>query len=165
MEQILLLYEEDYKKIKEVLQQLKDECKSDLTFLADQSGQVISYIGTFPNIDLPTLASLTAGTISANVRIGELLGGEKFISLVTEGHKLNLQVNLIRERFILAVIFDKSTPLGLIRLKMSKSGRLLDQIFAEILEKINEDKKTFGELESPFPEITEDDIDKLFGDD
>ncbi len=164
MEEILLLYEEDYKKIKDVISRLKDECKSDLVFLADQSGQIISYIGEIPNVDLPTLSSLTAGIIAASVRVGELIGGEKFFSISSEGKQISFQINLIRERFILGVIFDKSTTIGLIRLKMTKAGKALETIFESILNKIDKDKANFGELESPFPEITEDDIDKLFGD-
>ncbi len=164
MEEILLLYEEDYKRIKDVISRLKEECKSDLVFLADQSGQIISSIGGIAGVDLPTLSSLTAGIIAASVRVGELIGGEKFFSITSEGNHISFQINLIRERFILGVIFDKSTTIGLIRLKMAKAGRYLEEIFEAILNKIDKDKASFGELESPFPEITEDDIDKLFGD-
>jgi len=163
--QQLLLYEKDFKNINEVITKLIEETKSTLVFLADQSGQVISSIGNVPNIDLPTLASLTAGSMAASVRVGEMLGGETFYNLTNEGKDISLQISLIKERFILGVIFDKTTTLGLIRLKMSKASKKLEVIFDSILDKISKDKKHLGELESPFPEITEDDIDKLFGDD
>lgn len=62
------------------------------------------------------------------------------------------------------VVFDTRTTLGLIRLKMTKAVKQLEEIFDGIIDKIEKEKQTFGGMESPFPEITEEDIDKLFGD-
>ena len=164
MDQILLLYENDYKSIKTDLNELKEACRARLIFMADQSGQVISSVGEITNLDLPTLTSLTAGAFAANLRVGEILGGEKFITLTSEGGMASLQLSLVRDRFILGVVFDTRTTLGLIRLKMTKAVKQLEEIFDGIIDKIEKEKQTFGGMESPFPEITEEDIDKLFGD-
>ena len=162
MDQILLLYENDYKSIKTVLNELKEACRARLIFMADQSGQVISSVGEITNLDLPTLTSLTAEPSRPTFGSGDPRG--KFITLTSEGGMASLQLSLVRDRFILGVVFDTRTTLGLIRLKMTKAVKQLEEIFDGIIDKIEKEKQTFGGMESPFPEITEEDIDKLFGD-
>ena len=59
----------------------------------------------------------------------------------------------------MVVIFDERSSLGLVRLRAKKAGDDLTTIFDELLRKV--DSKT-EEGVSPFAEITDDDIDKLF---
>ena len=62
-------------------------------------------------------------------------------------------------RVILVVIFDSKTSLGLVRLRVKKATEQLNGIF-EILMKKAEDPSR----QTPFAEITDDDIDNLFND-
>ena len=59
------------------------------------------------------------------------------------------------------VIFDERSSLGLVRLRVKKSGVELEKVFAEIDEKSGMDPSGLG-VDSPFAEITDDDIENLF---
>ena len=62
---------------------------------------------------------------------------------------------------ILVVIFDQRSSLGLVRLRVKKASDELGDIFQD-LEKKAEEMESSGDFQSPFAEITDDDIDNLF---
>ncbi len=62
---------------------------------------------------------------------------------------------------ILVVIFDNRSSLGLVRLRVKKSSDELGTIFYDLAKKAEEMEKG-GNSQSPFAEITDDDIDNLF---
>jgi len=105
---------------------------------------------------------LTAGNIAATGGIARLLGEKEFTILFHEGEKDNIHISLIGQRVILVVIFDKRSSLGLVRLRVKKASEALVTIFNDITSK-SEHEKTEGRLdESPFAEISDEDIDNLF---
>ena len=66
---------------------------------------------------------------------------------------------MVGNRVILVVIFDNKTSLGLVRLRVKKASESLNQIFEALLAKVQDPNH-----ETPFAEITDDDIDNLFND-
>ena len=62
-------------------------------------------------------------------------------------------------RVILVVIFDAKSSLGLVRLRVRKATEELTHIFDLLLKKVQEPG-----ADSPFAEITDEDIDNLFND-
>jgi len=82
--------------------------------------------------------------------------------LFHEGEKENIHLSVVAERVILVVIFDQRSSLGLVRLRVRKSGEVLTQIFTSILNKSKQELQE-KESRSPFSAITEADIDRLFG--
>ena len=64
---------------------------------------------------------------------------------------------------ILVVIFDQRSSLGLVRLRVKKSTEALGVIFDQLLQKVETGKGSGKSGDSPFAEITDEDIDKLFG--
>ena len=60
---------------------------------------------------------------------------------------------------ILVVIFDSKSSLGLVRLRVRKASDELNRIFEALLSKVHEPGS-----DSPFAEITDEDIDNLFND-
>ncbi|MGH7275124.1 MAG: roadblock/LC7 domain-containing protein, partial [Nitrospiria bacterium] len=60
-------------------------------------------------------------------------------------------------------VFDQRSSLGLVRLRVKKSVEAFTQIFDRILKKIEIESGKKVEIKSPFAEITEEDIEKLFG--
>ena len=158
----LVMYEEEFRKIDEELQKLHQQTNAMVVFLVDKNGQLIASAGETRDIDTTSLASLTAGNIAATGGIARLLGEKEFTILFHEGEKDNIHISLIGQRVILVVIFDKRTSLGLVRLRVKKSSETLVAIFDEITNKA-EHERTEGRLdESPFAEISDEDIDNLF---
>jgi hypothetical protein len=69
----------------------------------------------------------------------------------------------VARRVILVVIFDDRASLGLVRLRVRRATAELEAVFEEIAAKIESEKLApASELEAPFSEITDDDIDRLF---
>jgi predicted regulator of Ras-like GTPase activity (Roadblock/LC7/MglB family) len=158
----LIMYEEEFRKIDEELQKLHQQTNAMVVFLVDKNGQLIASAGETRDIDTTSLASLTAGNIAATGGIARLLGEKEFTILFHEGEKDNIHISLIGQRVILVVIFDKRSSLGLVRLRVKKSSEALVSIFDEITSK-SEHEKTEGKLDdSPFAEISDEDIDNLF---
>jgi len=58
---------------------------------------------------------------------------------------------------VLVVIFDASSSLGLVRLRVKRAGDDLAKIFEALAV-----KQSAPGAQSPFAEITDDDIDNLF---
>ena len=158
----LVMYEEEFQKIDEELKRLFQQANAKVVFLVDKNGQLIASAGETQEIDTTSLASLTAGNIAATGGIARLLGEKEFTILFHEGEKDNIHISLIGQRVILVVIFDKRSSLGLVRLRVKKASEALVKIFSEITSK-SDKEKTEGRLdESPFAEISDEDIDNLF---
>jgi predicted regulator of Ras-like GTPase activity (Roadblock/LC7/MglB family) len=155
----LILYEEEFHKINDVLTKLYSETNAKVIFLVDRNGQLIANTGETENLDTTSLASLTAGNIAATGSMAKLLGEKEFTIIFHEGYRDNIYISIVGRRVIMVVIFDERSSLGLVRLRAKKSGDDLTKIFDDLLNKV--DSKT-EEGVSPFAEITDDDIDKLF---
>ncbi|MEW6068339.1 MAG: roadblock/LC7 domain-containing protein [Nitrospirota bacterium] len=158
----LVMYEEEFHKIDAELQKLYQQSNSKVVFLVDKNGQLIASAGETREIDTTSLASLTAGNIAATGGIARLLGEKEFSVLFHEGEKDNIHISLIGQRVILVVIFDQRSSLGLVRLRVKKTAEILCKIFDEISHKAEKEKAEGKLEESPFAEISDEDIDKLF---
>jgi predicted regulator of Ras-like GTPase activity (Roadblock/LC7/MglB family) len=156
------MYDEEFSRIDAELQTLKKQANANVVFLVDKNGQLIAAAGETQNVDTTSLASLTAGNIAATGGIAKLLGEKEFTILFHEGEKDNIHISLVGQRVILVVIFDKRSSIGLVRLRVKKATENLVKIFNEIASKVEKEKEEGKIDESPFSEITDDDIENLF---
>ncbi len=159
-----VMYDEEYQRIKTVATRLREDANAKIVFLVDKNGQQIAACGDLGSIDTTSLASLTAGNVAATDGLAKLIGEKEFSILFHEGEKDNLHISIVGKRGILVVIFDSRSTLGLVRLRVKKTSAELERIFDVIEEKAKHQFEGEKEYESPFAEITENDIDKLFGD-
>jgi predicted regulator of Ras-like GTPase activity (Roadblock/LC7/MglB family) len=161
----LVLYEEEFKKLNDIVTRLKVDANAKFVFLVDKNGQQIASHGDSNlTIDTTSLASLTAGNVAATDGLAKLLGEKEFSILFHEGERDNLHISVVSNRVILVVIFDERSSLGLVRLRVKKASNALEDIFNNIVKKTRE-RESVGEeggFESPFAEITDEDIDNLF---
>jgi predicted regulator of Ras-like GTPase activity (Roadblock/LC7/MglB family) len=158
----LVMYEEEFRRIDNELQRLYVQTNAKVVFLVDKNGQLVASAGETHDIDTTSLASLTAGNIAATGGIARLLGEKEFTILFHEGEKDNIHISLIGQRIILVVIFDKRSSLGLVRLRVKKASESLVKIFDDIGSKSEKERTEGGLEESPFAEISDEDIDNLF---
>lgn len=158
----LVMYEEEFRKIDDELQSLKKQANASVVFLVDKNGQLIASAGDTQDVDTTSLASLTAGNIAATGGMAKLLGEEEFTILFHEGAKDNINISLVGNRVILAVIFDSRSSIGLVRLRVKKTTEVLAKIFEDIAGKAERDRTEGRGEDSPFTEISDDDIDSLF---
>ncbi len=159
----MIMYEEEYQRIKAIIAKLRGESNAKLVFLVDKNGQQIAAQGELENLDATSLASLTAGNVAATDGLARLIGEKEFSILFHEGERDNIHISIVAQRVILVVIFDNRSSLGLVRLRVKKSSVELTEVFDKILNKISSEKAVgVLDIESPFSEITDDDIDNLF---
>ena len=109
-------------------------------------------------LDITSLASLTAGSISATGGLARVLGEKgDFSASYNEGDKDNLYMIIVAARVILVVTFNNETSsLGLVRLRVKKAADELTLVIQRIVS------KSATGSEQVLSEITDDDIDNLF---
>lgn len=154
----LIMYEQEFREISGVLERLVKESNARIVFLVDKNGQLIASAGDTENLDTTSLASLTAGNIAATGGIAKLIGEKEFSIVFHEGERDNIHMSIINNRIILVVIFDNTSSLGLVRLRVKKASSQLTEIFQRLMSKVEKEVSK----ESPFAEITDEDIDNLF---
>jgi predicted regulator of Ras-like GTPase activity (Roadblock/LC7/MglB family) len=155
----MVMYEEEFNQIQVVVDRLVRDANAKVVFIVDKNGQLIAAAGDIDNVDTTSLASLTAGNIAATGGMAKLLKEQEFATQFHEGEKANIHIQLVGNRVILVVIFDAKSSLGLVRLRVKKSSEELNHIFESLLKKVQEPG-----ADSPFAEITDEDIDNLFND-
>ena len=160
MNTTFVLYEEEFERIKHLLNTLRMDSSAKIVFLVDKNGQQIAGAGEVDLVDSTSLASLTAGNVAATDGLAKLIGEKEFSILFHEGRKDNIHISIVGQRLILVVIFDERSSLGLVRLRVRKASADIERVLTEMDSKAQD----VGAVEaaSPFAEITDDDIDALF---
>lgn len=154
----MVMYETEFRQIQTIVDALVRAANASCVFIVDKNGQVIAEAGDSEKIDTTSLGSLTAGNIAATGGIAQLLREREFTTQFHEGESQNIHIQLVDNRVILVVIFDKKTSLGLVRLRVKKACEQLVEIFQALAAKAQDPDQAM------FAEITDDDIDNLFND-
>ena len=157
VDQQMVMYEEEFKQIAAICERLTREANAKAVLLVDKNGQYITSHGEIDNLDTTSLASLTAGNIAATSGLAKLIGEKEFPNIFHEGERDNLHLSIVAQRAILVVMFDQRSSLGLVRLRVKKANDELTKIFTVMIEKAQS-----LATNTPFAEITDDDIDNLF---
>ena len=160
----LVMYEEEFHRINAVCDRLTKDANAKVVFLVDKNGQLITGCGETERFDTTSLASLTAGNIAATGGLAKLIGEKEFSLLFHEGEKDNLHISIVGKRGILVVIFDQNSSLALVRLRVKKASKELQEIFDQVEQRAQKESDLGSRFESPFSEITDEDIDNLFND-
>ena len=158
----MVMYDEEYQQIKSIIGRLCSDANAKLVFLVDKNGQQIATHGEVGQIDTTSLASLTAGNVAATDGLARLIGEKEFPVLSHEGEHDNIHISIVAQRVILVVIFDERSSLGLVRLRVRRASSELTEVFEHIMQKVEREREMGVDLESPFAEITDEDIDNLF---
>ena len=159
----LILFDEEYQKIRDAISRLKKDANALSVYMIEKSGQQIAAVGQVADIDATALASLTAGNVAATEGLASLVGEKQFCSLFHEGERQNIHITLVGGKVILLVVFNEDSSLGLVRLRVRKATAELAGILDLVRDKAAAGV-TMGSNDSPFAEITDEDIDNLFAD-
>ena len=157
----LVIYQEEYQKLEEVLRRLRTDSNARAIFLIDKTGQQIAAAGEVDQFDTTSLASLTAGNVAATDGLAKLIGEREFSVLFHEGKQDHIHISIVAKRAILLVIFDDRSSLGLVRLRVKRASNDMEAIFDSMTAKSSEPQEVPAST-SPFSEITDEDIDALF---
>ncbi len=157
MNQGLVMYEEEFRRISGICDSLTRDAGAKVVFLVDKNGQLLASAGQAQQLDATSLASLTAGNVAAMGGLAKLIGEREFPSQFHEGERESLHMSIVGGRVVLVVIFDAKSSLGLVRLRVKKASDELARVFEQLSR-----RQAGPGAQSPFAEITDDDIDNLF---
>ena len=154
----MILYEDEQRRLNSICARLWRDALATAIFLIDSNGQLVTAVGRLEETDTTSLASLVGGAVAATTGLAKILGGEDFPTHYHEGRREHLYIAKVADEFILAVIFDDRSSLGLVRLRVKKASKLLDAVYEDVVRKAKASRGF-----DPFVDITEDDIDEFFG--
>jgi len=152
-----ILSESDAKAFEAIAHQLVAEALGKAAFILDQDGQILAASGELQGLDTTSLATLAAGNAAATGAMASILRERAFTTQYHEGQSSNIHMQLVGERVLLLVVFDHRSSLGLVRLR----ARRAEQKILDLLESMDLQS---SDLPKGMPEITDEDIDRLFND-
>jgi predicted regulator of Ras-like GTPase activity (Roadblock/LC7/MglB family) len=156
----LVVGEPDSKRIAVQMDRMISEAGASTTLLLDKGGEVIAARGEHLSGDLHTLGALLAGTFATSREIARLLNDTQFHSVFQQGMKRNMHMEIVGEGWLIVIMFEKSTHVGLVR---DLCRQITPQLEAVLLQ-VQRQSRILNGLNPAFRTSVEDTIDLLFKD-
>jgi len=155
------LFENDFRSIDRILNELLDRTNALSVHLVDRSGQLITTAGRVGDFDATAFGSLVAADFTANAELSQLLGEKGVETVVSEGANRTVYSRMLAGRVIMATVFDRRSTLGIVRFRTQRALQDLDPVFRGLFEKVG-----LGEAETvteEFAAAAGQELDALFG--
>jgi predicted regulator of Ras-like GTPase activity (Roadblock/LC7/MglB family) len=164
MEQLtnLVISDRDLATISSVLMRLMNDTNAASIMLIDKSGQVVAVQGTSTRRNATTLGALLAGVFSSSREVAKLLDEKDFRNIFQQGVQQNIYTSMVEEQWLLVIIFDRSTHIGLVKVLSKKASDELGRILERVRNDTTRAKSSLLNLQ--FRSSVEDTIDLLFRD-
>ena len=154
-----VLREEEFDALLSVCEDLLLDACARAIILIDKNGQLLAASGDTQDLDATSLASLTAGNMAATEGLAKLVGERGFGQLYHQGENENIHISSVGARLLLVVIFDERSSLGLVRLRLKQATTRIESILND------GNHSTANGVASPLDEVTDEELDSLFGKD
>jgi predicted regulator of Ras-like GTPase activity (Roadblock/LC7/MglB family) len=118
---------DDGGKLKRLLAPLLKDIGARWVLLVDMDGQPIAQYGEPGRFDLRALAPVIASSFAAMKHIARHFGGE-FSVMLNHGRRDNVQLSIVGDKMILAIVFGNQAPLGTARLCAQHVTRKLEAL-------------------------------------
>ncbi len=134
MEQLtnLVVSESELGNIARVLGRLTMDTSASHVLLLDKSGQLIASQGPTGQRDVIALGALLAGAFSSSRQVAEILGEKDFRNILQQGVHESIYTSLIGEHWLLVVVFDKQTHVGLVKVLARKAAEELERVLDRV---------------------------------
>lgn len=134
MEQLtnLVVSEGELGNIARILGRLTQDTGASHVLLLDKSGQLISTQGQGGQRDVVALGALLAGAFSSSRQVAEILGERDFRSILQQGVHESMYTSLIGEQWLLVIVFDRQTHVGLVKVLARKATEELDRVLERV---------------------------------
>lgn len=165
MEQLtnLVISDRELTTISALLHKLMNDTNATSVMLLDKSGQVVAVQGTgTARRDVTTLGALLAGVFSSSREVARLLDEKDFRNIFQQGVQENIYTSMVEEQWLLVIIFDKLTHIGLVKVISKKASEELGRILERVRNDSSRTKASVLNLK--FRSSVEDTIDLLFRD-
>jgi predicted regulator of Ras-like GTPase activity (Roadblock/LC7/MglB family) len=164
MEQLtnLVISDRELAAISALLIKLMNDTNATSALLIDKSGQVVAVQGAGLRRNATTLGALLAGVFSASREVAKLLDEKDFRNIFQQGVQENIYTSMVEEQWLLVIIFDKLTHIGLVKVISKKASEELGRILERVRSDSSRTKSSV--LNVQFRSSVEDTIDLLFRD-
>lgn len=155
----LVFYAQDVELLDSELDAFLELCGARCALLIDKEGHLVTRRGEPLTSSVESISALIAGSFAATKEMARQLGEDEFSILFHQGARDSIQLQLVGERTLLAVLFDQRTNLGLVRFYAQETGRQLAAIFADMAARPVQEGTG---LSQNFQQDANDALDKLF---
>ena len=134
MEQLsnLVVSESELGNIARVLGRLTLDTGASHVLLLDKSGQLVSAQGQTGQRDIIALGALLAGAFSSSRQVAEILGEKDFRTILQQGVHESMYTSLIGEQWLLVIVFDKQTHVGLVKVLARRASDELERVLERV---------------------------------
>jgi predicted regulator of Ras-like GTPase activity (Roadblock/LC7/MglB family) len=130
--------------------------------LIDREGHLVTRRGEAVQSSLESISALIAGSFAATREMARLLGENEFATLFHQGQRDSIQISMVDNRALFAVVFDQRTNLGLVRYYAVETTKRLNEILIEMEARGGKDAGSGDQLSSDFSSSAAAAMDKLF---
>src|SRR5579863_8853198 len=164
MEQLtnLIISDRELTFITTALNKLMNDTNATSVMLIDKSGQVIATQGTGVRRNATSLGALLAGAFSSSRHVAELLGEKDFRTIFQQGVNESIFTTMVEEQWLLVIVFDKLTHIGLVKILSKKAADELGRTLERVRSDTTRQKSSVINVQ--FRSSVEDTIDLLFRD-
>lgn len=131
----LVFYAQDVHRLDGELDNFLELSGAKSALLIDCEGHLVTRRGEDLSDAIDSLSALTAGSFAATKQVAQLLGEESFETLSHQGQRESIQISLIGQRTLLAIVWDERTNLGLVRFYAQETCRRLDVMFQDMAQR------------------------------
>lgn len=157
-----IVSESEQGNIARVLGRLAHDTGASHVLLLDKSGQLISAHGQEGQRDVVALGALLAGAFSSSRQVAEILGERDFRSIMQQGVHESISTSLVGEQWLLVVVFDRQTHVGLVKVLTRRVVEELERVLERVLA--GGDQPAQDVVNVQFRASVENTIDLLFRD-
>ena len=155
--QRLVFYENDVQRLNAEIDTFLELSKARCALLVDRDGHLVTRRGEPVRTSEETISALIAGSFAATMEMARLLGENEFSILFHQGQRDSIQLQMVGDRTLMAVLFDGRTNLGMVRFYAQEAGNRILGILSEIQSENRE-----ANLGSDFGSDAADALDRLF---
>jgi predicted regulator of Ras-like GTPase activity (Roadblock/LC7/MglB family) len=130
----LILFADEEQRLISLLERLCADAKGRAVFLIDRNGRLVATAGSTAGLDTTSLSSLVAGSIAATGSLAQLIGETGFTGLFLGGEESHLYIAIVEERLIAAVLFDRTTSVGLVRFRVTQIREEIARALADFAD-------------------------------
>ena len=128
----LAFYEKDIERLNCELDAFLELSGARCALLIDREGHLVTRRGESIDCPLESIAALIAGSFAATKEMARLLGEDEFTIMFHQGVRDSIQLQLVGDRTLLAVLFDERTNLGLVRFYAQETARRLSDVLETV---------------------------------
>lgn len=128
----LTVSESELGNIARILGRLSQTTSASHVLLLDKGGQLVSAQGQGGRRDIVALGALLAGAFGSSRQVAAILGERDFRNIYQQGIHESIYTSLVGEQWLLVVVFDRQTHVGLVKVLARRAVEDLERVLERV---------------------------------